>query len=71
MGLFPAHAGVIPYPQSPYASYSTFPRTRGGDPDTLDMLYSLLHHLGYRQSYEEDQMRDGTHELFDKGGDEV
>ena len=39
--------------------------------DTLDMLYSLLHHLGYRQSYEEDQMRDGTHELFDKGGDEV
>ena len=30
--LFPAHAGVIPVGNHDTGEYSTFPRTRGGDP---------------------------------------
>ena len=30
--LFPAHAGVIPVGNYDTGEYSTFPRTRGGDP---------------------------------------
>ena len=32
MGLFPAHAGVIPHDEPSTAERNAFPRTRGGDP---------------------------------------
>ena len=34
--------------------------------ETLDMLYRLLDTLGYQRSAEENEMRNGTHKLFDK-----
>ena len=34
IGLFPAHAGVIPVPSRIYHEKRTFPRTCGGDPLT-------------------------------------
>ena len=38
--LFPAHAGVIPLLVCVVMAYTTFPRTRGGDPSRrfLDVL---------------------------------
>ena len=35
----------------------------------LDMVYRLLSNLGYIQSTEEAELRNGTHKLFCKGGD--
>ena len=37
--------------------------------ETLDQLYRLLDTLGYQRSTEENEMRNGTHKLFDKEDD--
>lgn len=37
--------------------------------ERLDQLYRLLDTLGYQRSTEENEMRNGTHKLFDKEGD--
>ena len=37
--LFPAHAGVIPVPFHYDISRHSFPRTRGGDPNVLDVAF--------------------------------
>ena len=38
---FPAHAGVIPSVAQLEATAKYFPRTRGGDPQQIDMLVRI------------------------------
>lgn len=39
---FPAYAGVIPHSPSRQVAKRTFPRIRGGDPDSQNTAYRLL-----------------------------
>ena len=40
--LFPAHAGVIPFDAGKLIPFYAFPRTCGGDPSSISMLFAKL-----------------------------